>query len=157
MSNQFKNAFVRQMGREFAHDTYKEMGSYESELKSVDENTFTSKLVGIDYAWIVVASIASLFFPFIMIVPFIMGIIRLAGPKVRGHYRGLVNNYKYDARCRGGKKYLGKSEQWVKAKRPKEDCTEDQVRDGKMAGVVEIAISVIVFALTMMVWVAALA
>ena len=156
MSSQFKNAFVRQMGREFAHSTYKEMGSYESELNSVDETTFTAKLVSINYVWIFIASVASLFCPFAMVVPFIMGIVRLVSPMVRGHYRGLMDNYKYDARYRGGKKYLGKNEQWVKAKKSREDCTEGQIRDSKMAGVIEISISIAVFVLTMLIWVSVL-
>ena len=154
MSNQFKNAFIRQMGREFAHDTYKQAGSFVSNLSSVDEKSFTSKLVGIDYTWIVLASIVSLFFPFLMVIPFIMGIIRLVGPNVRGHYRGEESNFKYDSRCRGGKKYLGKSETWVKAKKPVAECTEEEVKNGRFAGVIEIGISIVVFALCMMVWTA---
>ena len=140
------------MGREFAHSTYKEANSYETQLSSVDENTFTAKLVGVDYGWIIVASIASLFCPFLMILPFILGIIRLVGPKIRGHYRGMESEYKYDARCRGGRRYLGKRETWVKAKKPVADCTDEQVKDGRFAGVIEIGISIVVFALTMMVF-----
>ena len=155
MSNQFKNAFIRQLGREFAHDAYKQAGSYESTLSGVDEKSFTSKLVGIDYGWIVAAAIASLVCPFLMIVPFVMGIIRLVGPSIRGHYRGTESNYKYDSRCRGGKRYLGKSETWVKAKKPVAECTEEEIKDGRFAGVIEIAISVVVFALTMMLWASA--
>ena len=147
MSNQFKNAFVRQMGREFAHSTYQDMQSYGSDLAGIDEKTFTTKLVGINYEWIGVAAFVALFFPYIMIVPFIIGIVRLVSPNIIGHYRGIYNEYKTDRRYRGGRQYLGQSESWVKVKKPADECTEDQVKDARMAGAIEIAISVVMFAI----------
>ena len=153
MSNQFKNAFIRQLGREFAHDAYKQAGSYESTLSSVDEKSFTAKLLlNPDYGWIAFAAVVSLVCPFLMLIPLVMGIIRLVGPNIRGYYRGTESNYKYDSRCRGGKRYLGKSETWVKAKKPVAECTEEEIKDGRFAGVIEIAISVVVFALMMILW-----
>ena len=41
----FGNSFVRQMGREVAHSTYKEMTSYYSELASIDEESNTTRLL----------------------------------------------------------------------------------------------------------------
>lgn len=151
MKNQFKNSFIRQMGREVAHDTYKTATSFGADLSSINEATFTTKLVSNTYWWIGIAGFIGLFFPFIMVIPFICGIVRMTGKNVIGHYRGTYSNYKYDNRCRGGRKYLGTSESWVKAKRPQEECTEDQLKDAKMGGVIEMAISLTVFCLGMLI------
>ena len=48
----FGNSFVRQMGREVAHSTYKEMTSYYSELASIDEESYTTRLLPYNYGWI---------------------------------------------------------------------------------------------------------
>lgn len=151
MSSQFKNAFVRQMGREFAHSTYQDMQSYGSSLVSVDEKTFTTKLVSTNYVWIGIASFVALFFPFIMIIPFIFGIVRLVNHNATGHVRGVYNQYKADGRYRGGRQYLGKTESWVKVKKAIGECTEDQVQDARMAGIIEIAISAVMFLLCCMI------
>ena len=151
MSSQFKNAFIRQMGREFAHSAYQAMQSYGSDLSSVDEKTFTTKLVSINYVWLGIAAFVALFFPYIMIVPFITGIIRLVSPNITGHYWGVYSEYKADRRYRGGKQYLGKTETWVKSKKSISECTEEQVKDARMAGLIEVAISIIMFLVGVMV------
>ena len=114
----FGNSFVRQMGREVAHSTYKEMTSYYSELASIDEESYTTRLLPYNYCWIVISIIIAIFVPHIMVIPFIIGLTRIFSPKVIGHYRGTNNTFKYDGRCRSGKRYCGSDETWIKVKNP---------------------------------------
>ena len=101
----FGNSFVRQMGREVAHSTYKEMTSYYSELASIDEESYTTRLLFNNYVYIVISIIIGIFVPLIMVIHFIVGLTRILYPKVIGHYRGMNNTFKYDGRCRGCKRY----------------------------------------------------
>ena len=139
----FGNSFVRQMGREVAHSTYKEMTSYYSELASIDEESYTTRLLFNNYVYIVISIIIAIFVPLIMVIPFIVGLTRIFSPKVIGHYRGVNNTFKYDGRCRGGKRYCGSDETWVKIKKSRKDCTEQQKKEAMIAGIIEITISVI--------------
>ena len=139
----FGNSFVRQMGREVAHSTYKEMTSYYSELAKIDEESYTTRLLFNNYAWIVISIIIAIFVPLIMVIPFIVGLTRIFSPKVIGHYRGVSNTFKYDGRCRGGKRYCGSDEIWVKVKKSRKDCTDQQKKEAMIAGIIEVVISVI--------------
>lgn len=158
MGNQFANAFVRQMGRECAHATFKEATTnYNEELRSVNEKTLTMKFIGLNYGWFIVSCILGLFFPFIMMIPFIVGAIRLFSNKVWAHYKGVYSVYKQDGRCRGGQRYCGEREGWIKAKLPKESCTESQILTAKAFGLAEMLVSLIMFILLYAFWVNALA
>ena len=139
----FGNSFVRQMGREVAHSTYKEMTSYYSELASIDEESYTTRLLPYNYGWIVISIIIAIFVPHIMVIPFIIGLTRIFSPKVIGHYRGTNNTFKYDGRCRGGKRYCGSDETWIKIKKSRKDCTDQQKKEAMISGIIEITISVI--------------
>ena len=143
MSSIFRDSFVRQMGREFAHSTYKEMTSYNSELAKIDEESYTTRLLSNNYSWIVISIIIAIFVPHIMIIPFIVGLVRIFSPKVIGHYRGTNRIFKYDRRCRGGKRYCGTEENWIKVRKPRKDCTDQQKREAMIAGIIEVVISII--------------
>ena len=153
MANQFINSFIRQMGRETAHDVYNSAGNYDTRISGIDENSFTTKLLTPNFIWLGVAFIVStLIAPFFMIIPFVVGIIRIVSDKIRGHYRATQSIYKSDRRYRSGGQYLGEDEVWLKVKKPIGQCTDEEVKDARMAGLIEIAISVLGFFASAWIW-----
>ena len=149
--SQFKSAFVRQLGREFAHDAYKDATNYTEKVREVSEE-FVTKFVSNDYAWVVLATIAGFFFPLAMLVPMVFGFIRIFGNKIKGHRKGLVDIYKADGRCRGGNRYCGKTEQWITEYRRKEECTDEQVEDARIYGIGEVCYGVVVMVGLLLLW-----
>ncbi len=149
--NQFGNAFIRQMGREVAHSTYKNATSYDSTLRDLDGN-FVTRFVSNDYVYFLFACIGGFFLPYVMIIPFICGLIRVFGRKIKGHMRGTYAITKADARTITGRKYIGQDQAWVTVKKPKEECTKEEIQTARLFGIGEIVLSVVAFVLLLNIW-----
>ena len=150
--NTFTNSFIRQMGREVAHSTYKNLTDYDNSLTCVDETTFTTKFIFYNYVLFFSACFFGIFFPFIMIVPFICGLKRLFSNKIKGYCKGTYSIHKFDRRCNGGKRYCGSTESFVSVKKDKSECTLKQIRIYRIFGIIEVVLSSYLFVLFIRFW-----
>lgn len=153
----FATSFIRQMGREAARSTYKDLTNGNGKnmtatAAGIINNSFTPKFLFRDYLLIAVALYFSFLCPLFALIPFIYGYLRVKGKKVKGHEKKRVNYYTQDRRYRTGQRYCGSVQKWVSKDKARMECSESEISTARKFGIAEMAISGLVFIFTSVVW-----
>lgn len=137
--NQFTGAFIRQMGREVAHDSYRTITG-KDQLREIVSNgggklrvPSFGKYLGVFFAN---------FFPLVSLITLIKG-IRRQFSKIKYVYYTQETIYKADRRYRGGEHPIGKENVEHIVEISVEDCSKDDVRRYRKHGRIYILIGLV--------------
>lgn len=122
--SQFAGAFIRQLGRESAHDVYNDVSGKNTRHKIVGSEDATLAVPGFwKYVYICIVSL----FPCVSLVLFVKGIKRIFTKNIIYHFYTIENIYKTDGRYRGGARIVGETKVEQKFTRPIDECPETDI------------------------------
>ena len=136
--SQFAGAFVRQMGRETAHDMYGDFTGKNTQSKIVGAESAKLRVPGFwKYIGICIANV----FPFVSFLTLIKGIKRLFSGKITYHFYTIENVYKTDRRYSSGARIIGQQKVEQKFAKPKNECDSEDIKRFRIHALIYILIA----------------
>ena len=148
MAKQFRNAFIRQLGRETAHEFYNTVTSAQS---TTDEGKELKPGIPdkLNYTWLFILDI---FVPLGCVITLIQGLVRLLSGKIRYYYEDTVYMSVADKRYRHGRRSAGSYIDKRYVKLDKNSVDQNIVKEYEKHALYYIGISVTFIVLAFFFW-----